>query len=249
MGEKKKKPDELTEDVLEKSFNDALTGLDKALGISTEGVSKEKPTEEELQKARELLKAEEEVKKPTKKDDGEDEEDEDEEEEEGEEEGMKKSIEDMLEEDPEAEASMDVAPFLKSMVQSFDKVLNVMKKDILKEVSSQNVLIKSQALLLKAQAELSKSTKEYVKKIGETPIKTTSVRSLQKSRFESSVEGVEPIEIVGTEILQKSSEWLNAEKIDLVQAGMIESRVNKGTIGKVGDALDKTVNTLLREAK
>ncbi len=241
----KKKPDELTEDVLEKSFNDALAGLDKALGISTEDSKKA----DELQKARELIKAEEEAKKPAKdeEEDEPEEEDEDDEDDEGEEEGMKKSIEDMLAEDPEAEASMDVAPFLNSFVKSFDVALSGLRKEFMSQLTEQGTLIKSQALLLKAQAELSKSTKEYVKKIGEEPIQTTSVRMLQKSRFET--EGTEAVELSGVEILQKSTEWLADKKIDLMQAGMIESRVNKGSIGKVNDALDQTVNELLREAK
>jgi len=249
MGEKKK-PDEVNEDVLEKSFNDALAGLNKALGIDTD--EGDKITKEDLNKA--VDEDDEDVKK--KKTDSEDEEPEDEDEEpddDEDEEGMKKSMEDLIKEDPEAEASMDVAPFLETLVKSFDTAIGQLHTDIKKQgkqIDAQGAIIKAQGTLLKAQADLSKSTKDIVKKIGEAPIQTTSVKRLQKSRFDAP-EGSDdaPMEFNGVEILQKSTDWLKTEKISLVDAGVIESRINKGTLGKFEDSLDKTVIGLLREEK
>jgi len=43
-------------------------------------------------------------------------------------------------------------------------------------------------------------------------------------------------------------DWLKNEKIDLLEAGMIETRINKGQLGKRKDTLDRKVAQLIKEA-
>jgi len=244
MGKKDKDTqEEILEDAdLEKSFNDSLEELKKAIGDEEEGQA-----EESLEKAAKGKK------KPPKKSDSspegepEDEDEvEDEEEEEGFKEKVKKSIEDRLEEDPEAEAAMDVEPFLRSLVKSFDEAIQDIRDEMGENFAELSGVMKSQGKLLVAQAKLQKSVQDRVEKIANTPLPSSSVRALQKSRFES---GEKEVELSGVEILEKSRSWVRENKIDLVEAGIIESRVNKGTLGKIGDATDtKVKNILMKEA-
>jgi len=205
--------------------------LKKSLG------DEEEQEEEDLEKAK---------KNPPKKSDAEPEDEEEAEEEEEEEEGyeekVKKSIEDQLGEDPEAEAAMDVEPFLRSLVKSIDEAIQNVRKEIVGKIAEAECLLKSQGKLLVAQAELQKSVQEKVEKMANTPMPSNSLRALQKSRFET---GEKNIELSGVEILEKSRNWVREGKIDLVEAGIIESRVNKGMIGKVDDVTDKKVKNLL----
>jgi hypothetical protein len=231
MSKEEKAQEEILDDAdLEKSFNESLEDLKKSLG------DEEEQEEEDLEKAK---------KNPPKKSDAEpedEEEAEEEEEEEGYEEKVKKSIEDQLGEDPEAEAAMDVEPFLRSLVKSIDEAIQNVRKEIIGKIAEAECLLKSQGKLLVAQAKLQKSVQEKVDKVANTPIPSNSLRALQKSRFEA---GEKNIELSGVEILEKSRNWIREGKIDLVEAGIIESRVNKGTIGKVDDVTDKKVKNLL----
>lgn len=63
---------------------------------------------------------------------------------------------------------------------------------------------------------------------------------IAKSRF-----GKEGREYSPVEVLQKSREWLRKGKINLLEAGQIETRVNKNLLGKVGDAFDSKVEAML----
>jgi hypothetical protein len=77
-------------------------------------------------------------------------------------------------------------------------------------------------------------------------VRSNSVRGLQKSRFESNGE---KIELNNQEVLSKSREWVKNRQINLVDAGTIESRINKNRLGLIGDALDQKVLGLMKEGK
>ena len=159
-------------------------------------------------------------------------------------EDLYKSLEDYVSEDPEAEAAMDVAPFLRQLVKSLDSVVADTRKTLAKEIETVKEMTKAHARLAIENATLQKSVHETLERIGQQPIKSGSVKALQKSRFEAS-EGDKQMD--APTILSKSTRWLVNGKIDAVDAGKIEARLNKGTLFTNGDALDKKVETLLKE--
>lgn len=209
---------------IEKGFNDALESLQKSLNPG------------KAQKY--LLKSKDEV------DDAE-EEDEDEpaEEDEDEDEGMRKSIPDILAEDPESAAAMDVEPFLLQLAKAMDETMGA----VMARVAKVETLVKSQASLSIASAQLQKSTRDMVKVIGESPVSSGTLRRLEKSsRFDNDGQSVE---VNNMEVLSKSRDWLKTGKIDIVEAGMIEGRINKGLLFKQGDRIDQKVTALIGEGK
>lgn len=229
MGDETKEKDLLSDGDLEKSFNDAMGDLVKAIGEESE--------EDDLNKAKEPDKK---AKKPPV-----DSEPEEEDEEEEDEDEYKKSIEFELAENEEAEAAMDVEPFLRAFAKSFDEAIMDLAKSFenrFAKLDKIEAIVKSQSKLMKVQAELQKSIQDTTEKIGKQELQSSSVRRLQKSRFET---GEKAVEMNGPSILAKSSEWLLNKSISIVEAGVIESRVNKGTLGKVNDTLDKKVNELI----
>jgi hypothetical protein len=224
------KDDEVLTDELdiEKGFNDAIDGLRKSLGQENT-----------------LLKA-----KADKAEDDEEESSEDEgseEEDEEESKSYRKSIEDTLREEPEAAAAMDVEPFLLQLAKAIDEGIEHLEKAVTTKVGKVEKLVKSIGMTTLASAELQKSTREIMQKIGEQPVGSTSVRRLEKARFE--VVGGEAKEFGTREVLEKSRDWVKTGKIDLTEAGMIEGRVNKGLLGKSGDRLDQKVSALMREGE
>jgi len=239
-----------TEEVLdikaqEESFNETLVALRKAIGES-----KDEEDSEETDDTKDLKKAGSKSKAAKAKNDDDDDEAEDEEEAEEEEEEDKekigKSIEDQLAEDPEAEASMDVEPFLRELVKAIDVRIDEMQKSVRMKLDGIEVLAKAQASTLIAQADLQKAQAQTVDRIAKEDRKIGSLRRLNKARFE--VVGEEPVEMDGPSVLVKSVDWVREKKIDLLEAGMIETRVNKGVLGRQNDALDHKVMKLLKEA-
>lgn len=234
-------------ETLENGFNDNLADLRKAIGGVVEETVSEGKDKQTLKKAG--------AKSKTAKahnfdegaeDDEEAEEDEEEEDEEEEEEAVvKKSIEDQLSENLEAEASMDVEPFLRELVKAIDGRFDEMRKSMEEKLGIIEVLAKAQGKTLVAQSELSKAQAETVKKIAQEDRKIGGLRRLNKARFDTGSEN--PVEVNGPVILEKSMDWLKNKKIDLVEAGMIEGRVNKGILGKQDDRLDRKVALLLKE--
>jgi hypothetical protein len=215
---------------IEKGFNDAIDDLRKSLGQDGE---EDDQTQEELNKA-----------KAESKDDEEEAEEEEEEEEEM---RYKKSIEDTLREEPEAAAAMDVEPFLLQLAKALDEGMSQLQKSVNKRVAGVEKLVKSIGNTVLAGAELQKSTNEIMTKIGEQPVPSGSVRQLRKSRFESG-EG-DPSEYDNRAVLQKSLEWVREGKIDLVESGMIEMRINKNVLGKSNDPLDQKVAALMKSGE
>jgi flagellar biosynthesis GTPase FlhF len=210
----------LDDDLIEKDFNDALESLQKSLKLE-----KAKDEDEDDEKSYEESDAEED----------EDESEEDEKE-------MEKSISDILAEDPEAAAAMDVEPFLRQLAKAIDESVS----QVLQKVIGVEAMVKSQAQVVMQSAKLQKSVEGIVKQIGGQPVRSNSVRGLQKSRFESNGE---KIELNNQEVLSKSREWVKNRQINLVDAGTIESRINKNRLGLIGDALDQKVLGLMKEGK
>jgi len=245
MPGKKQATEEILDiEAMEKSFNDTLTDLRKAVGEVVEETESNSDDGKTLKKAAASKAA-----KAKGFDEGEEEEEEAEEEEEEEEEEEKvgKSIEDQLSEDPEAEASMDVEPFLRQLAKAIDDRINEMHKSIGKKLEGIEILSKAQGKTLIAQSELSKAQADAVKKIAQEDRKIGGLRRLNKARFEGG-NGGDPVEVNGPVVLEKSLDWLKENKIDLLEAGMIEARVNKGVLGRQDDRLDHKVARLLKEA-
>lgn len=230
----------ISDEELESSFNAAVEDLRKSLG-----------DDEDLRKAK-AEKAEDEDMDEEDMDEEESEEEEDEDEEMEKGKGKKKmaysktekSLFDELsdDEDEDVAGAIDVAPFLGRLVKSIDKRF----AQLAKQVGEATNLVKSQGKVLLAQAELQKSLKETTEKIAGTPVPTKGLRRLEKSRFEQDDKEVE---VTGQEVLIKSSDWLQSRKIDLVEAGNIERRANKGTLFTRNDALDQKIKALLKEDK
>ena len=217
--------------VIEKGFNDAIDGLRKSLGMKDDGES-----QEELEKAKKGAP-------PFKKEDegGEEEPEKDEDEEEEEEKEYQKSIEEMLGEEPEAAAAMDVEPFLLQLAKAIDEsMISVFAK-----VDRTEKLVKSMGVASLASAELQKSTRDMVKQIGGMPVASSSIKRLQKARFDNA-DGT-PLEVNPANVLAKSRDWVKEGKINLMEAGKIEGRVNKNLLGKVKDPLDQKVAELMKE--
>lgn len=237
--------DKTTEEVLdikaqEESFNEQLAILRKAIGESKDEDTEETDNTQDLNKAGSASKT-----TKAKEDDEPEDEEEAEEEEEEEEEEVGKSIEDQLAEDPEAEASMDVEPFLRQLVKAIDERIDKMQKSVRTKLDTIEVLAKAQAGTLLAQADLQKAQASTVDRIAKQDQKVGGLRRLNKARFDTDGE---PVEMDGPAILVKSVDWVNEKKIDLMEAGMIENRVNKGVLGQQNDALDHKVAKLLKEA-
>lgn len=243
----------VSDEELEKSFTDALADLSKAIDDSP-GLQKAGGGEKD-----EMAKADVDVDVDSEED--EDEEDEGEEDEpESREDKKKKSskkyskkseksekslgdLEDELRksEDDEVAGALDVSPLLQQLVKSIDG----RDEHLEHRLDRLETIVKAQARVLEAQGELTKSTHDETRRIAQSPVSTNSVFSLQKSRFEEH----DLEELDSTEVKQASSQWLAKGKIDINEAGRIESRANKGTLLKSGDNLDQKVEKLLKSMK
>lgn len=215
----------------EQGFNDALSDLRKSLSL---------PATEKLEKAKKPADDED----PEEDDESKEEEDNESEEDDDE---MKKSLEDRIREDSEAAAAMDVEPFLLQLVKAMDEGISEMGKTLGKRIAVVEKLAKSIGNATLMNAELNKSMSGMIQQIGGTALPTQGIRSLRKSRFDNGDGKI--TEVNPREILIKSREWVKAGKINLVDAGNIESRINKGRLGQTGDSLDLRVAALLKEEK
>lgn len=227
---------------LEKGFNDAVDDLRKSLNIPAKG----EESEEELEKAGKVPPQLQANAKKMKAKASDEEEPEEEDEEEEEEDEYRKSIEDTLREEPEAAAAMDVEPFLLQLAKAIDESQESGAKATTKRLDKIESMVKSIGRTVLAAAELQKSTRDMVKSIGETPIPARGITSLKKARF-SNPDG-SALEFAPRDVLAKSRDWVKTGKVNLVEAGNIEARVNKGLLGRVNDQLDQKVAALMREA-
>jgi len=226
---------EVTSD-LEKSFNETLEEFRKAYGV----VEEEAETEDELEKASGKSKSKMDY------DDDADDAEESEEEEDEENEDVKKSVEDFLAEDVEAEAAMDVEPFLRQLAKAIDQRIDGLQKSFSTSQAGVETLLKSQGKAMYIQMELQKSMSDTTQKIAKEDRAVGGLHRFQKARFES--EGNEPIDYTGADVLNKSLGWLQEGKIDMVESGLLERRVNQNRLFKAMDDLDNKIAKLLKEA-
>lgn len=218
----------VTEEDLEKGFDEAMAFLKSQIEEFTpqpvEKLSKAKGEDEE---------------EGDEEDNEEDEDDED----------IEKSLEEMLSgsDNEDVAGAMDVEPFLREMVKSFDKKLGQMNN----QINALAVFTKSMAKanmaaqeLLKSKLEGDKDIRATVHKIADTPVPSGSVRALSKSKFD---DGEKEAVVTGVDVLSKSTSWLSNGKINALEAGKIEYRINHGSLFKSGDRLDQKVEELLKK--
>ena len=226
------KDESLKDDLdMESGFNDAINDLRKSLGQPAKKADLKKSED-----------GDEDDKPPAKDEDESEPEEGEDEDEEGDEEGMKKSIEDRLREEPEAAAARDVEPFLLQLAKAMDEAMT----GIAKRIGKVEKLTKSIGSATLASVELQKATRDFVKSIGDQPMPSGSLRRLEKARFG---EGDKATEIDTRDVLAKSRDWVKTGRMDLIEAGNLEGRINKGLLGKVNDRLDQKVSALLKEGK
>ncbi len=244
-------------DNFDESWNDAVATLQKSLNGDVEGIEDGSDDLEKSEHVRHIDPRAKNVKyskagyKKKRKSRKSEDDDIPEDEEEGFEEDMGKSdsFAALMSEDDDASESMDAVPFLKSMVRNLSTILED-QAELIKSQADRldelETLTKSHAHVTlqtaKANQELKKSFNDYL----EGPVMSSSAKVLKKSRFEADDEGTQ---YSGREVLAKSHEWLLGQKIDTTQAGIIERRVNKGTLFAQGDVLDSRVKELMKEAK
>lgn len=227
---------EVTEDVLEKSWNEAMDELKKsvapeidedtstAAAASSEGDDAGQPAED-LSKAKSS-------KKPSEVSDEDGEEDYDEEEEEDYDEEppkgkgkgkMNKSLEDYISEDDEASIAMDVEPFLKQLVKSIDAVLNDKVKglSLKKEIAELKKSVNVQGKALLATSQLQKSIDDKLLKFGKSPIPSSTV-------LRKSIKVSENKEMTKLEVMNKATELCKSGKLSTRDVITIEGRLNSG---------------------
>lgn len=196
---------------LEKSFNEATGSfrdlLEKAKksGKGKKSLFDEEDDADEEDEDDEYEDEEDEAEKPKKK--------------------MKKSLGDLVAEDPEAEAAMDVEPFLKSLPDAVQKYLDVRVTKLEKAIAKIGDFLQIQGQAILASSEFQKSIDVKIQKIGETTIPSGSVTSTATGRFAST--GTEKTGPTKFEIMQKSQDLLKAGKLELKDITTIEGRLNK----------------------
>jgi hypothetical protein len=216
----------LDPEALEKSWDDSITALRAILGGGSE-----EPTD--LNKAR----------KQPPQDMGDEEEDESDEEEADEDEGdeedegfppAKKSLPDRIAEaNEDAEAAMDVAPFLKALADGLqdyiDESFDNLHKSLIKKIGKVTELNKALATAVVNGAQMQKSIRDVVYKIGRQPVPSGTILALNKSGQRPPTEEgtTDPASYDRGAVLKKSGELLREGKIDTIMATKIEGRVNK----------------------
>ncbi|KKK96903.1 hypothetical protein LCGC14_2658100, partial [marine sediment metagenome] len=161
--------------------------------------------------------------------------------------GVKKSIDDFLAEDPEAEAAMDVSPFLAQLtkaVKAIEERVDGLQKSISDKMVGVETMLKAQGKATYLQMELQKSQRTTVELIAKEDREVGGMLRMRKSRFD----GEGSVNIDGPTVLEKSREWVAEKKIDILEAGLIEQRVNKNSLGTYKDDLDSKVERLIKEA-
>jgi hypothetical protein len=152
----------------------------------------------------------------------------------------KKSMEDTVSEDAEAEAAMDVEPFLRQLVKAFD----IAMAGVLAKVTKIEAVQKSMATVTLKSAELQKSVRDTLKLIGETPQPRQG--ALLKSGGNGTKFGApEGKQFSKTEILAKSHELLVAGKLKTNEATLVEVKLNRNTFNPESDAFSKSIMDLI----
>lgn len=140
---------------------------------------------------------------------------------------IKKSLPDIIaENDPESEAAMDIEPYLKSLAESIDQVIEDRTSVLEKAIKGLTSLVKIQGKALLANMELQKSLDDRVKKIGESPIPPAStLRKSGNGRF-TIKEGMP--EMTKDQVMMKAMKLTREGLMDNHQLTILEGRLNKG---------------------
>ena len=226
---------------LTKAFDEQLEEFKKAYGGSEEIEG----SEAQLEKAKGGKKAK--LNAPDFEENEDDEAEEEEEVDDEEAKGVKKSIDDFLAEDPEAEAAMDVSPFLAQLakaIKAIEERVDGLQKSISDKMVGVETMLKAQGKATYLQMELQKSQRTTVESIAKEDREVSGMMRMRKSRFD----GEEAVNIDGPTVLEKSRQWITEKKIDILEAGLIEQRVNHGNLGTYKDDLDNKVERLIKEA-
>jgi len=205
---------------LEKGWNDAIAEMRKSFGDEPE----EKAGKEDLRKA--------------SKDEDDSDSDEGEASDSDESpppKSTKKSLADEIAElDPEAEAAMDIEPYLKSFAVAVDEKITSSTADIpelRKAVKELTKMVKVLGKAVLVGTEMQKSTREELGKIGELDI--PSMSRLRKSRDRFEVDGTEKMS--RTEVLSKAMELQGQGKLSFHDVTLLEGRLNAG--GDIPEAM------------
>lgn len=150
----------------------------------------------------------------------------------------KKSIEDTVGEDPEAEAAMDVEPFLRTMVKALDGAFYA----VLSKISKIEAVQKSMADVTLKTATLQKSVRDTLMKIGEMPVPR---QGLMKSAGNGTKFGPEGKSFTKSEILHKSHELLMKGQLRAEDATLVEVKLNRNTFNPESDPFSKKVMDLI----
>jgi hypothetical protein len=206
---------------LQKSWNDSVSELRKS--VEAEGGDMGGGTKKAKKKIPEFEAEEEE-------DEGDDsvaEEEDEAGEEEAEEEPkkkVKKSLPDLLaEDDPEAEAAMDIEPFLKSLAKVTGNEIQKLEKSI--SALTRQVQIHGKALL--SQMEMQKSIQDTVQIIGGQPVPARGV--LQKSTTGRFPTGEGAKEMNKQEVMLKAMDLQREGKLNVHDVTILEGRMNNGS--------------------
>jgi hypothetical protein len=140
---------------------------------------------------------------------------------------IKKSLPDIIaEDDPESEAAMDIEPYLKSLAESIDQVIEDRTLVLEKAIKGLTNLVKVQGKALLANMELQKSLDDKIKKIGESPIPPAStLRKSGNGRF-TIKEGMP--EMTKDQVMMKAMKLTREGLMDNHQLTILEGRLNKG---------------------
>jgi hypothetical protein len=207
-------------EILEKSYSDAKDALDSFLnGEDT------------------LFKAKGEGKKKEAKADSEDFDDlpdemdfEDDDDEGDKKKDVKKSLETSISENAEAEAAMDVEPFLRQLVKGIDAKFLEMEtsiKGLQKGINGVGELQKAVAKMVSVGAELSKSVRDTVEQIGDSPVQSGSVLKKGGDKFSRFNENTVPV-LDKEAVMQKALKLSREGKFSALDITKIEGRLNKG---------------------
>ena len=231
-----KNQDQIDAEALEKSWTSAIDDLKKSLGDpAPEPKGKEKgKTKEELAKAAEAA---------GKKGEGAEEESSEESEESSSSSSAppapaKKSLPDRVaEKDPEAEITMDIEPYLKSLATSIDEAIAEATKPLAKveklekSLKSLGEFVKVLGKAVLANAEMQKSVKDDIAKIGKIDIPSMSRLRKGGDRFQVT----EGQEMTRLEIMQKATELCRVGQMSTTDVTILEGRLNAG--GDIPEAL------------
>lgn len=224
MGDKTKKGAEgQTEEtvdpaLLQKSWNESLEELRKSVNPDAEALEKaKKPKVAAFEADEEEGEEEDNV--------GEEEDEAGEAEEKGKgkkKEVAKKSLSDEIAaDDPEAEAAMDIEPFLKSLAKKIGEKTTTLEQ----AVTDLTKMVRIQGKALLSSMDLQKAIQDQVAVIGGQPVPTKG--TLQKSTTARFAEG-EKAELTKQEVMLKAMDLQAKGKIDMHTVTILEGRMNHG---------------------